>query len=243
MLALVWKRSDVRESSRLVTLLTRERGRVVALAKGAHRPGSVLLGRIDFLNRVDVTFAGRGMPLLGKAALVHEPRALRRSPRFETAAHLCQTLDHAWLADHPDPELFDLTLGMITLVERAPLESLGVVVAGVELRLLRHLGSFAGAEHCASCGATIDQGPLWAGPSEGGLGCEQHRPERSRRVHPDALRWLGTLDTTAGRDWPRLRPGPQHGEVLALLGNWLGTALEHRLPLRPLCLTSLAVSL
>ena len=155
MQALVWKRSDVRESSRLVTLLTRERGRVVALAKGAHRSNSVLLGRIDFLNRVDVTFAGRGMPLLGKARLLHEPRALRSSPRFETATYLSQALDHAWLNDQPDSELFDLTTGAVALTERAPLPSLGVVVAGVELRLLRHLGSFASPDRCAACGAGL----------------------------------------------------------------------------------------
>jgi len=37
-------------SSRVLALVLREHGRVGALAKGAHRPGSPLLGRIDFLS-------------------------------------------------------------------------------------------------------------------------------------------------------------------------------------------------
>ena len=48
--AIVLRRRDFRESSRIITCLTRDHGKITGLANGAHRKDSPLLGRIDFLN-------------------------------------------------------------------------------------------------------------------------------------------------------------------------------------------------
>ncbi|MBK8974956.1 MAG: DNA repair protein RecO [Planctomycetes bacterium] len=237
--AVVWRRQDWRESSRLVTLLTRERGRVVTLAKGAHRSTSALLGRIDFLNRLEVRLAGREVPLLGDARLLHEPRALREPRRFLTVSHLADVLDAAWIVDGPDPELFDLTLGAIALVERAPLDRLRVIVAGVELRLLAHLGALPALDRCTACGAAeAAERPLSVSAREGGLACRAHRPPDARTVSPAALARLRELAATPGRGWPTLPPAPAHGESLAILGAWLQLALDRRTPLRALALAT-----
>ncbi len=48
--AIVLRRRDFRESSRIVTCLLREHGKVTGLANGAHLPDSAFLRRLDFLN-------------------------------------------------------------------------------------------------------------------------------------------------------------------------------------------------
>ncbi len=67
--ALVWKRTDYRESSRLITLITAERGKLPTLAKGAHRSGSQCLGRIDLFNLVEVKISGGQLPVLHRVEL------------------------------------------------------------------------------------------------------------------------------------------------------------------------------
>ena len=81
------RRRDFRESSRIVTCLTREHGKITGLAKGAHRPDSPMLGRIDFLNEVEATFSADrgGLRLLTRAKLTRERRALRQPRRFLAA--------------------------------------------------------------------------------------------------------------------------------------------------------------
>lgn len=226
MRVLVWRRADFRETSRLVTLVSRERGRFVALAKGAHRPGSAQLGRLDFLNLCDVTIAGKGIPLLGRTTLVHEPRALREPQRFLAAMHIGELFDRAWLDERADPELFDVLLGAVTLLERSPLTTLPTIVLGLELRLLRALGLVADLDACASCGATAPLHPLGNGA---GLACARHREDSGPApLSPAAAGWLRTLSAQPARTWPGLRVERGLGEALLCAGRWVEAALEKR---------------
>jgi DNA repair protein RecO (recombination protein O) len=221
----VWKRIDFRESSRLVTLVCRERGRFTALAKGAHRPTSAHLGKLDFLNRCEVEIAGRGIPLLGRTRLLHEPRALRGPQRFLITMHAVELFDRALIADRSDPELFDLLVGTLTLLERMPPTRLPIAVLGLELRLLAALGVLGDLEACPSCGAAA---PTQASVDEAGLSCDAHRGRGAVAVSAEAAAWLRRLARAPGREWPGFAPGRGLGEALAITGAWIERGLELR---------------
>ena len=239
MLVLVWKRADLRESSRLVTFLSAERGRFTALAKGAHRGNSATLGKLDFLNRCEITLSGRGFPLLSRIALVHEPRALRSPPRFLWAMHFAELFDAALLPDHPDRELFELALGTFTLVERSEPRRLPVVAAAVELRLLRALGLLPEFGVCSACGAALSAAqPAFTARREAGLLCERHRGEGALTVALPVRAWLPRLVAAKGRELPALELGPALGPILALAGRWVEAGLERRLQYRALALAN-----
>lgn len=228
--AIVWRRVDFRESSRVVTLWTRERGRIQALAKGAHRPGSVLLGRLDFLNRLEVSLSGRGMPILGKTKLLHEPRGLRSPKRYLAAAYLAELLDRALVADQVDAHLFDLGDGGFTLLERAPVDRLALILVGLELRLLATLGELPELGVCSDCGAEFspDSGAAHVAARHGGLFCARHAPADSARLPAASLHWLRRLGSTPGRRWPAVAPPPPAliRPALGVLARWLGLALD-----------------
>ena len=94
---LVWKRTDYRESSRLITLITAERGKLTTLAKGAHRSGSQCLGRIDLFNLVEVKISRGKLPVLHRVELLHEHRGLRVPHRYNAASYLTELFDPALL--------------------------------------------------------------------------------------------------------------------------------------------------
>lgn len=225
--ALVYKRIDFRESSRLVTLVSAE-GRLMTLAKGAHRPDSPFLGRLDFLNLVDASLSRprTGLRLLTGVQLIHEPRALREPRRYLVACYLVEITDRLWFDGRPDPELFNLLLGGLTLVERCPLPALRQVITGLELRLLSHLGTLPELTGCSQCGRPLGDGPLYQTEQQGGLLCARHRLRGSRRVPSGVLRWLDALAATPGKKWPEHPAPPDWRATRELTGSWIASSLE-----------------
>ena len=78
--ALVLRGVDFSETSRIVTLLTPERGRVACMAKGVRRANSPLAPVLDTLNRVEVVLFwkdGRDIQTLAEATLLDRYTVLR----------------------------------------------------------------------------------------------------------------------------------------------------------------------
>jgi len=234
--AYVWRRSDFRESSRVVTLLTRSLGKVRTLAKGAHRDDSLLLGRIDFLNLVEVELWRRGdaMPLLSRVRLKHEPRRLRQPLRYLLAAHLTELVDQALPEGRADPALFDLVAGGIRLLERCPPPALAFVTCGLEWRFLDVLGLQPSVDACAATGAALPaRGQVALAPSGRGFEAQSAATPGALLVSSPTRDLLRELGRSAGRDWPRLRATPAAlAAAAAVVGDMVTHALERRPALR-----------
>jgi len=227
--ALIWRRTDFSETSRLVILITRSEGKVSALAKGAHRAASPFLGRLDHLNLVLPRYArrrGPGLRLLRDVRLLCEHRGLRQPRRFLAAHYLCEIFDAALLEGRSDPPLFDLLVGALHALDRCPPQSLPTFVVGLELRLLRVLGMLPDLNVCSACGRPST--PLYTAPQGHGLACARHKSGAALPIPATALAWLRSVENTPGRHWDDLpRPGPASRTIL---GKWVATAIER--PLR-----------
>ncbi|MBX3462312.1 MAG: DNA repair protein RecO [Planctomycetes bacterium] len=232
---MVLRRTDFRESSRIVTCLTRTQGRVTALAKGAHRPDSPFLGRVDFLNELQATFGPDrgGLRLFVRAELVRERRALRAPARFLAASHLAQLCEFALPDGRPEPLVYDLLVGGLALLERCPEPAIGQVVLGLELRHLEHLGALPDLHHCAACGVRLDGG-AYRHDGEPGLLCRRHARTPRTAVGVEVLDLLRQLQATSGRQWPQLALPVAARVAAPLPALWLAAATEQRSRLRAL---------
>jgi DNA repair protein RecO (recombination protein O) len=101
---------DFSESSRIVTFITPNRGRLTCMAKGVRRPKSAQAPVLDFMNRVDLAYywrESRDVQQLKEASLVDGftrlkadlDRSLRASLPLELAGHVAQ-------ANDPSQELY-----------------------------------------------------------------------------------------------------------------------------------------
>lgn len=218
----------------MVAFLTREHGRVQALAKGAHRLESQFLGRLDFLNEVRLvaTAERSGLRLLTRVDLRRERRGLRQPQRFLAASHLAWLCELAWPDPRPEPHVYDLLHGGLLLLERCPETALATTMVGLELRQLQLLGGLPDLQHCSRCGAALTDGRTTA-LAEGGLCCERHQGP-GRPLGHGALALLQRLAAASGRHLPHCAGDPALNQLLALPAQWLQAATEQRSPLRPL---------
>lgn len=233
--AIVLRRSDFRESSRIVTCLSRDHGRISGLAKGAHRGDSVFLGRLDFLNEVTATWGADrgGLRLLVRVDLVRERRALREPRRFLAASHLASLCEFATPEGRAEPAIYDLLLGGLNLIERCPPTAIGQVVLGLELRFLATQGALPDLDHCNDCGRPL--GAAAFRNSDGpGLYCRDHAELPRLAIGAEVLGLLRDLHRSTGRQWPDLASAVTPRAAAALPALWLAAATELRPRLRPL---------
>lgn len=202
--AFVLSRTPLTESSWIVSLLTREKGKVRAVAKGARRPKSPFRGALEPLNRVRIEVAlreGRDLGTVISADLEESAFDLFGSwPSARVLLATVEVLDRG-LADHSaEEETFRLVAAVLDgLRAGAPPGLAWVYFAAWFLRLHGVLGR---PSHCAACGESRRVSRFDAGA--GGwlcVACEANRPEQGIEVSDGARVLLERAFGSALRDF------------------------------------------
>ncbi len=219
-LGIIVRRSDWRESSRIVTLCTRDFGVVSALAKGAHRPKSPFLGAIDLLHIVDAKLGIhplRSLQRLYSADVIQGNRPFRHQrERRDLALQLTKNILLAMPEGRPDSSLFDLFRGGLRLLGAAPEPKLKIVRLGLDLRYLELLGVLPPPDFCPLCEKELpQQGKVGFLPRAGGF---IHQHEGGRPISATLPRFAKDLLATPGRNLPGFRaPDPMVQDLSTLI--------------------------
>jgi len=130
------------ETSLIVEWLTPEFGRIATAAKGARRPRSPFLGKLDLFYEADFTFArSRRSELhaLREVSLRETHDAFRRDLDYVRQASYCAALiQQTTEADTPLPEIHALFRDWLHFLPQQPPRPRNILA--FELRLLRALG-------------------------------------------------------------------------------------------------------
>lgn len=150
--AVVLRTMRLGEADRIVSMLTREHGKVRAVVKGVRRTTSKFGGRLEPLNHVALLcWRGRELDIVNQAEVVDGFRTVREDlSRVAKAFTILEVADQLAQEHHPAPRLHDMVVGALRALERddAPL-----LVPGFLLKALALEGSAPMVECCASCGA------------------------------------------------------------------------------------------
>ena len=113
-------RSDVGEADRLLTVLSRERGKLRLNAKGARKVGSRKSGHVELFVRSKMLIAkGRGdIDIVSQVETIDAYRGLREDLTRSTYAHYAVELIDAFAEEGSEqPELFDLLAEALKWIE------------------------------------------------------------------------------------------------------------------------------
>ncbi|MBM3469856.1 MAG: DNA repair protein RecO [Armatimonadetes bacterium] len=227
--AVVLRRRNLGEADRLVTVLSRDRGKLVLAARGARRPRSRLGGRLEPPTRFRALVAeGRTLDVVSQVEVLDAHVALRNDlERMGSVAVVLEMADRALAERNPHPEVYGLLRDALTLLEGGH-ECAGLWFAA---RLLALTGHRPTVSRCPACGQRLRGAAVWSSALGGCVHatCASTDP-RAIPVAPAALALLRFLLDARPPAVRRLAPASAvRSAVAGLLFGYAETCWETRL--------------
>jgi len=227
--AVVLRTHKLGEADRIVTLLSREHGRVRAVAKGVRRTSSRIGARLEPFSLVEVQLhRGRSLDTVTQVETIASyGRALAVDyPLYTCATVMAETAESLTDGDgDPAPQQYLLLVGALHALatRRHPPQ---LVLDSYLLRSLATAGWAPSFHDCAVCGSS---GPHHAfNIAAGGAVCAVCRPPGSAAPDGETLMLLGAL---LSGDWETAERTPQRhrSEASGLVTAYLQWHIERQL--------------
>ncbi len=192
--AVVLRTHDLGEVDRIITMLSRENGRIRGVAKGVRRSKSRFGARLEPFTHVDVQlYQGRSLDTVTQAESVqaHGSVLCNDYPRWTTGSAMLEAAER-FTAEENEPatqQFLLLVAGLRALTDGQ--HDPGLILDAYLLRSIAVAGWSPSFTDCARCGAS--------GPhrgfhfASGGSVCSECRPPGSSSPRPETLRLLGAL--------------------------------------------------
>lgn len=230
--AVVIRHSNFGEADRVLTLFTREQGKVRAVAKGVRKLKSRKAGHLEPFTRVQLQLArGRDLPIITQAETVEAYLNIRST--LETtaqAAYVLEVLDRFSFEHEENRDLYRLAV-----------ETLQRLDAGMdpffanryyELHVLDALGFKPELFACVICREPLQAVDQYFSGLQGGVVCPKcmFKVEGTRPVSVDALRFLRHFQRSDFKEALRAHPDALvRGEMEDLLQHYISIQLDRRL--------------
>ena len=237
--ALVLRVVEFSETSSVLTLFSREFGKIHALAKGARRPKGPFESALDLLSRVRLVFprkSSEALDLLTEAKLERRFRTAGRDlSGLYGAYYVAELLNELTHDGDPHPELFDLAVETLENLS-AGSPPAGSTTLRFELAALRILGHLPSLGHCVECGdpvATTHKGAARRtafGLTVGGVLCDTCRPGKKNVVSlsPESLTLAASFAEESDAWKSASIERRQAGELRGVVSKYVSHLLGHK---------------
>jgi DNA repair protein RecO (recombination protein O) len=157
------------EADRIVTLFTRERGKLDAVAKGVRRARSHFAGRLEFGNECDLLMhRGRSLDVIVSAEIISSKWSQLVEPEhYAVASVVAEIVDAFCEPDLALPDVYELLQRVFAAIAASPAPR--ELLPRFSLRLLDMLGLAPPLTTCIHCGAPLGDGPVWLDAEAGGI--------------------------------------------------------------------------
>lgn len=218
-LCVVLRGSNYRDNDRMLTLFSRERGRIDALARGCRKQGSSLLPASDVFCCGEYQFYQKGDRfVVTQAVLKDNFFGLRKNIRaLMTGTVFLEVAEKTVMRSVPNPRFFALLVNALYALEQG--QNAKIVFSYFVFRLLDILGVRPVLENCVLCGnPQVAKLNIQAG----GATCS-HCP--GKRVSQSLFADLAKLYALPPKRLAEFQPSAKE-ELAAWSRSWLVEALE-----------------
>ena len=224
---LVLKHRDMGESDRLVTVFTREHGKLTLSVRGARKTKTKLGGHLEPLVYGDyLIIRGRNLDSVIQGQIITPFKIIKNNLRkMAECIYLVDLVDHFLQDADPQPRILDLTLD--ALKQQDNLNSTGdLIIRSFEIKLLQETGFSPVLTSCADCG--IDVNPIKNqkypfSADSGGLlclDCSRSHSNWLRSITGDTLLAMNYIQTVSVEKFAELTLGIELLSELESVSRW-----------------------
>jgi DNA repair protein RecO (recombination protein O) len=225
--ALVLRVWPFQEADLLVSLFTREAGRVRGVARHALKSRRRFGGALEPMTHVRATYAERPrqeLVRLDAFEIVSSP--LSRAIDYERTAALqlvAEVLEEAMPDGAPDDAVFRLALAVL---DELTVGRVAMPITYFALWMNRLMGWMPALGHCVACGVDLRGQTVWYSPNADGVTCHDDRRAGSFPLSAEsvgmAMRiFRSTVKEMAAEEWPMKRAADLRRFALEILERHL----------------------
>jgi DNA repair protein RecO (recombination protein O) len=189
---LTLKKSTLGEADLIVTLFTREHGKLRAVAKGARRSTNKLVGHLEPLTLGRFSMSnGKSLDYINQVQITETFAAIKSDlGAVSKALYVAELVDGFGAEANPNPALFNLAVETLQAIGQVPESEWPLRF--FEIHLLAVSGLMPELYQCVECNQALSPGEHRFSPAVGGTLCSVCQPENAH-VRPLSLRALKVL--------------------------------------------------
>ena len=218
------------EADRLLTVFTKELGKVRAVAKGVRKTRSRKAGHLEpFMHSALQLAQGRDLWIVTQAESLDDFISLREDlQKTGYAAYIIELLDRFTYEDGPNFSVYQLLLESLKRLDGD--DPIFVLIHYYEIRLLDMMGYRPQLFNCVICGEEIKPEDQFFSAMQGGVVCPKcaHKGEDVRMISMAALRYLRHFQRSTYQQALAAQPSQPVADEIENIMHWYLTFLLER---------------
>jgi len=168
---IILKRVDFGEADRLITIFTKNKGKITSIAKGIRRIKSRRGGHVDLLNKAKLFFAeSKGLPILTEAEVINTYKNLKNDLKKVGHAYYLAELTHQFFQDQQNNyKVYDILSESLGLLDTDSKDKAENIVRSFEIKILNFAGYSPQLFRCIKCRSKLLPTENFLSPEAGGI--------------------------------------------------------------------------
>ena len=209
--AVVLRTWPLHEADLIVSLFTRDYGRMKGVAKSALKSRKRFGGALEPMTLARAWFAEKPLQELVRLDQLEILRSPLATPvdqvRMTVLSFFAELLDEVLPEHDPQETVFRL---LVSVLEQTTIEQPWMPLTYFSLWMTRLIGLLPDIAHCTACGEALKPGEVYFQSYADGLFCAPHRGSGANALSADSLQLAqrmlrAPVSTFAAETWPRRR--------------------------------------
>ena len=219
------------ETSKILSLYTKNFGKISVIAKGARSIKSKYLGALETLNYISIIIyrkEQRSLQYLREADIIHSfPDIHAQLGKMALAAIPCELIDKTEEDDHCNTAVFNLLIEFLNTLEKSQ-KGQKNILRNFYLTFLSISGFEPKLNSCSICSEQTHQGPIFINMENGNYCCENCSSQREFALSFKALEFLRWLQKNAVSRSDKIKVTSAIGKEMDLfLSNYLNVHIDN----------------